>query len=266
MDIITVCRTLNEERNIERFCREYSHISDAILIVDGGSQDRTVEIALGFQKVLVAGYLDRVYRDNVWRNPHGLHLNRMFEWAKNLGAEWIIYDDCDSLPNYHLKENLYIHTSNPDCYMVGVRRLYLYKDEGYFPALNTPNGFAKWAWRTSLPVVADETDPWQHTMKFPKQDKKNPYWLQTMEFPSCLLHYSFPDDVEIQRKKKFYTVAKKIPKHGDWNPMQFGGEVKPLPEFAVLYKPTTVEEKPAPAPEPAPVPEPEPYPDYPESV
>jgi glycosyltransferase involved in cell wall biosynthesis len=130
MDIITVCRTLNEERNIERFCEEYSKISDAILIVDGGSEDKTVEMAMSYNKVLVTGFYDRVYRDNIWRNPHGLHLNLMFEWAEKMGAAWIIYDDCDSLPNHHLKDNIYIPFANEDCYMVGVKRLYLYKDEG----------------------------------------------------------------------------------------------------------------------------------------
>lgn len=243
MDIITVCRTLNEERNIELFCAEYSKISDAILIVDGGSEDKTVEIAMSFEKVLVAGFFDRVYRDAVWRNPHGGHLNRMFDWAIQLGAEWIIYDDCDSLPNQHLKDNLYIHTSNEDCFMVGVKRLYLYKDEGYFPDLNHPNGYAKWAWRTSLDVRASNEDPWQHTMHFPEPDPENPYWLANMDFPHCLLHYSFPDDEEIERKKKFYTIAKKIPQHGEWNPKQFGGEVKPLPEWAVLNAPTIIEDE-----------------------
>lgn len=234
MDVVTVCRTLNEERNIAKFCEEYSKISDAILIVDGGSEDRTIEIAMTFEKVLVAGFLDRVYREGIWRNPHGLHLNRMFDWAMAMGAEWIIYDDCDSLPNKHMKENLYIHLNNPKCQMVGVKRLYLYKDEGYFPNLNTPNGYAKWAWRASVDVRAEEEDPWQHEMRFPPPDPDNPYWYQKMDFPSALLHYSFPDDEEIERKRKFYRVAKKIPDHGEWNPKLFGGEIEELPEWAIL--------------------------------
>jgi hypothetical protein len=112
--------------------------------------------------------------------------------------------------------------------------------------LNSPNGFAKWAWRTDLKVRASEEDPWQHTMKFPEPDPENAYWFAKLDFPHCLLHYSFPDDEEIERKREFYTVAKKIPKHGEWNPMQFGGEVKPLPEWAVLHAPVVIEE---PAPE-----------------
>lgn len=231
MDVITVCRTLNESANIERFCTEYSKFTDAILIMDGGSEDDTVEKAMGFEKVIVAGYYDRVYRDTIWRNPHGVHINRMIDWARKLGAEWVIFDDCDSLPNKTLKENFYIHANNPDCNVVGVKRLYLYKDQGYFPGMNSPNGFARWAWRTSVEIRADESDPWAHTMIYPDDTLIHQI---DMDLPACLLHYTFPDDEEIERKRAFYTIAKKIPPHGDWNPLQIGGEIEPLPEWAVL--------------------------------
>ena len=144
MAIITVCRTLNEERNIELFCKEHSKIADTILICDGGSEDRTIELAERFKKVQVVPFTKKVHKGAFWRNPHGLHLNFMFDWAIDEGAEWIIYDDCDSVPNKYLKETLpkYFTSSAYDTIMV--RRLYLYKDEGHFPQMSEA-GYARWA-------------------------------------------------------------------------------------------------------------------------
>lgn len=228
MGIVTVCRTLNEERNIELFCEEYSKISDLILIVDGGSEDKTIELAEGFDKVMVANFIPRVERDGVWRNPHGLHLNYMFYWAIAEGAEWIIYDDCDSLPNAHLKEVLPEHFGNPDVSVIKVRRLYVYKDEGHFPEMSEA-GFAKWAWRTTLRVGASEKDAWHHHMLFEETDK-----CVQIDFPSCLLHYSWPDDEEIARKAAFYKIAKSMQEGQKWSPPLFGGKLEDLPEYAKL--------------------------------
>lgn len=224
VNVIAVCRTLNEEANIERFCREYSKIADRILIADGGSSDRTVEIAQTFDKVTVEMFTKRVNRGSVWRNPHGEHINFMIRWAENHNADWIIYDDCDSIPNRGLKQAL------PSAFeltfdMIGVRRLYLFKDEGYFHDMSYA-GYAKWAWRSHVKVRADESDPWVHHMEAPPVDS-----VLYLEEPCCLLHYSWPDDAEIERKAKFYAVAKEAP---DWHPENFGGEVRPLPEWAVL--------------------------------
>jgi len=226
--IITVCRTLNEERNIELFCEEHSKISDIILISDGGSEDRTIELAEKFDKVHVESFEKRVYRGDVWRNPHGLHINSMIDWAIENGAEWIIYDDCDSVPNKYMKENLPIYMSNPAYDTIMVRRLYLYKDEGHFPAM-AEVGFAIWAWMAHLEVRASEENPWHHHMEFDRRGKS-----ARLEFPSCLMHYSWPDDEEIERKASFYRVAKKIPDRQIWHPTQFGGKIEPVPAWAVL--------------------------------
>lgn len=226
MGIITVCRTLNEERNIELFCEEYSKISDRILIVDGGSEDKTIELAEGFDKVKVATFAPRVYRDDIWRNPHGLHLNYMFYWAIAEGAEWIIYDDCDSVPNAHLKKAVPEYFKNPNVDSIMVRRLYIYKNEGHFPKM-TEAGSAKWAWRANIKVRASETDPWNHHMKF-----RGGGTSVRIETPCCLLHHSWPDDEEIERKAAFYRIAKKMPEHQKWHPNVFGGKMEALPEYA----------------------------------
>lgn len=227
MGIVTVCRTLNEERNIELFCEEYSKISDLILIVDGGSEDKTIELAESFDKVKVANFIPRVEKDGIWRNPHGLHLNYMFYWAIAQGAEWIIYDDCDSLPNANLKKALPKYFGNPDIETIMVRRLYIYKDEGHFPEM-TEVGFAKWAWRTNIRVRASEKDPWNHHMEHGDGA------CMRIEAPCCLLHYSWPDDEEIERKAAFYKIAKSMEDGQKWSPPLFGGKLEALPEYAKL--------------------------------
>ena len=79
MRVIVLARTLNEERNIARFCRCYAR-ADAILVADGGSTDRTVDIARQFENVEVRQFRERtlwslqnafteVYKDRFKRNP-----------------------------------------------------------------------------------------------------------------------------------------------------------------------------------------------------
>lgn len=228
MAIIAVCRTLNEERNIELFCGEYSKVADRILICDGGSEDRTVELASAFPKVRVVPFEERVHRGGIWRNPHGLHLNFMFDWAIDAGAGWIIFDDCDSLPNKHMKQVLHNFMKNPGYDTIMVRRLYLYKDEGYYPEMSEA-GHARWAWRAHLKVRASEDDPWAHQMEFERNEKD-----AKLTYPSCLLHFSWPDDEEIARKAAFYRIQKKMPEQQIWHPSRFGGRIEPLPSWAVL--------------------------------
>jgi len=226
MDIITVCRTLNEERNIERFCEEYGKISNKILIADGGSEDRTIEIAESFDKVEVKIFDERVEKGGIWRNPHGKHINFMIDWAKEAGADWIIFDDCDSVPNKYLKEVIPPEFSNPALGILMVQRLYLYKNGRYFPRMSSA-GAGLWAWRANVDVRASEEDPWAHHMETPNEIARG----SIME-PRVLLHYSWPDDEEIQRKAAFYRIAKDM--KSDWHPLTFGGGLAPIPEWAIL--------------------------------
>jgi hypothetical protein len=228
--IIAVCRTLNEERNIERFCTEYSKIVDRIMICDGGSEDNTINLTRQFSKVVVVPFEKRVKKKDLagnkaWRNPHGEHINFMIDWARKEGAEWIIFDDCDSVPNKYLKE------SGPPEFgsslgVLKVRRLYLYKEGSYFPQLSNA-GLGLWAWRANVNVRASEEDPWKHHMDIPKSAAEG-----LIDEPRCLLHYSFPDDEEIERKAAFYRIAKDM--EMDWHPRIFGGPITTLPEWAVL--------------------------------
>lgn len=228
--IVATCRTLNEERNIERFCTYYSEIADVVLIADGGSEDDTVALAEAFPKVVVREFKKTVERNGVIRNPHGLHMNYLWSAAiSDFNAEWVIFDDCDSIPNYNMRQDLPAVFANPQFNTVMVRRLYLYKDEGYYHDMSFA-GYARWAWRWNVGIYADVTDPWSHHVHTPEEIEGE----HIMKPPACLLHYSWPDDEEIARKAAFYKVAKSLPEGKQWHPSNFGGELKSVPEWARL--------------------------------
>lgn len=223
--VIVICRTRNEEANIVRFCTEYAKIVDKILISDGGSTDNTIEIASSMPKTIVEPYGERVTKNDVWRNPHGLHINHMIRRAKEEGADWILFDDCDSAPNANMKKTIVDVFKMPDIQIIRMVRLYLYKDEGHFENMGKA-GFGVWGWRSEADVSASEEDPWVHHMDY---DKEAPFI--DIPTPNCLLHFFCPNEEEIERKHEFYKKAKDA---GVARPTDFGGPVVPLPEWAVI--------------------------------
>ena len=223
--VIVVCRTRNEERNIERFCTEYAKIVDKILISDGGSEDNTIEIADSMPKTIVESYGERVHKKGVWRNPHGLHINHMIRRAREEGADWILFDDCDSVPNASMKKTILDVFKMPDIQIIKMVRLYLYKDEGHFEKMSGA-GFGVWGWRRDTNVSASEDDPWVHHMDYDRDVK-----AIEIPKPNCLLHFFCPDEEEITRKHEFYKLAKS---ESTAHPTAFGGTVVPLPEWAVI--------------------------------
>ena len=87
MKIITTTRVRNESKNIERFCKAYWWV-DKILIADGGSEDNTLLLANQFPNVKTENFKVKIYgENNLWRNPHGRHMNFLFTWAKREGAD-----------------------------------------------------------------------------------------------------------------------------------------------------------------------------------
>lgn len=86
--------TYNEEKNLERCLNSVKGLADEIVIVDGGSSDRTVELA-------------RKYTDNVivTDNPPIFHINKQKAIEKCHG-EWIVQLDADEEIPSDLKEEI----------------------------------------------------------------------------------------------------------------------------------------------------------------
>lgn len=82
----------NEEKNIERCLLGVEHIADEIIIVDGGSTDRTVEIA--------RKYTDKII---ITDNPSIFHINKQ-KAINATSGDWILQLDADEVPDEEQKE------------------------------------------------------------------------------------------------------------------------------------------------------------------
>jgi len=240
MKIITLLRTRNESLNIERFCESYTWVNK-ILIADGGSEDNTIELARQYKNVEVRKFTKQVDRKGEWRNPHGEHINYMIEWAELYSPDWIIFDDCDCVPNYAIKEEwerLFLDAEEDGNEFILANRVYIYGKDQYFHDLTCPKVLAGkyedkyipslWAWKSGLGFRASEDDPFKHEFNrhptdFPRKELYSPY---------CLLHYFYPNDEYMKRKLAFYNAvyefgsAVKVR-----DPKDFGGQLLPLEKW-----------------------------------
>lgn len=233
MKVIVAVRTRNEEANIERFCRAYAW-ADAILVADGGSVDNTVALTTKFPNVLVSQFEERVYSQaGPWRNPHGKHINFLIDSALELKPDWIVFDDCDCIPNGHLRKEArrlfqsVSLTSRPDTKAaIFAYRLFLGERETYYPDLNSA-GQSLWAWRPALANIrAQEDNAWVQWMTGVPPMKRRTLLAE----PYILLHRVWPDELTITRKVEFYRRTGEIPNAS--HPNQFAGRAVPLPDWA----------------------------------
>lgn len=236
MKIVVISRTLNEEESIERFCESYQW-ADNILIADGGSRDRTKEIASKYPNVSIRDYDVFITMNNgIVRNPHGSHLNFLIDWAFiQEGADWIISDDVDCFPNSHVKNNARTLMEATDKKYIYITRLYLWKDEGHFPSLAKPGGGdytpSIWAWHKSSPLrfradrVSKEKSHQELTFRPPENEILN------LMPPYVLRHCPWQSDDMVDRKLAFYRLSGQI--ENMLHPLKFGGNIEPLPDWAV---------------------------------
>lgn len=95
MNLSITLATFNEEKNIKRFLDNFKDIGDEIIIVDGKSSDKTIEIAKGYDKVKI------ISTDN----------KPMFHINKQMGIDackgkWILQMDADELLTPELKKEI----------------------------------------------------------------------------------------------------------------------------------------------------------------
>ena len=208
MKISVILRTRNEEKNIERFCSSYDW-ADHILIADGDSTDKTIEIAKKFPNVAVREFLEKVSKNDkkVWRNPHGKHINFMIKWAEMVESDWIIFDDADCFPNLQLKKDCRSLLENTEYDFACVNRIYMYGETHYFRNLTLPgmtweNSTSLYAWKSNKGCYSDEEDPWIHGFI-----KPIPNIRLDICPPYCVLHDYYPTDGSRLRKVEFYRES-----------------------------------------------------------
>jgi glycosyltransferase involved in cell wall biosynthesis len=223
MKIIATTRTLNEAANIDRFCQCYQW-TDAILIADGGSKDGTVTRAKKHKNVAVRAFNKRICRNGLWRNPHGKHINFLINWAIREGADWIIFDDVDCVPTVELQRDLRPLMETINGRIIMLYRLYIWGQDKYFADMNR-FGQSLYAWRLPSKIRAWEGDPLKHRIS-----GWNPEDEIRLESPLSCLHYFFPDEETVERKKAFREglgIHKYEP-----HPLAAFGPLQPLPKWA----------------------------------
>jgi len=226
--IVLCLNVLNEEKNIGRILSAYHDLVDEILIVDGGSDDRTKDIALSYPKVSVDLYPAYTeVRDGLFLNNITRHVEYLCEWAEEVGADWVIYDDCDCIPNFLLKKQIRFVIETSLFNAIFVPRLYVYGTDKHFVNMVKPFDEyvgSLWAWNTKFKLELRESI--RHLTITNLPDKHN----RTELFPPyCLLHYFAPDEETIQRKMQ---MQRDLVGHEVQHPLQFGGTLENLPDWA----------------------------------
>lgn len=226
MKITTIVRTRNEEKNIRRFIQCYLNAGvDEIIVSDGGSEDDTVLIAETYKKVTVFHYDVKVPMDNgLWRNPNGDHWNFLIDHAISSGADWIVHDDADCVPNINLQNSLrerLEEASRNNLKVALAYRIYMWGKYKYFPELNK-HGQGLYAFTRDSGIRFIEGHPYK-TELVNNESLKNVY--KFLE-PEVLLHYFCSDQETVEKKMKFYIDSGEIP--GYVHPLKSCGRLKEI--------------------------------------
>ena len=223
--ILVIARCLNEERFIERFLGGYDW-AQGILLADGGSTDRTLEIARCHPKVIIRHFDSQVALANgMTMNPENAHAQFLFNEAYRLRPDWIIYDDMDCVPNRRLRERarrIIVRSPHPE---IHAYRLYLWMQTQYLPKMMA--GQSLWAWKPSAVTISTalEKDPFDMEYRH-SQNWQSP--RLNLKLPLCLLHDGWTDEARLQEKMARYAAWGRPQTH----PLDFYGPAEPLPEYA----------------------------------
>lgn len=202
MIIVSVVPTLNEEKNIRLYCERHDFV-DLIIVSDGGSIDKTVEIAKSFKNVMVIEYPNKIAftgDPNGYMNPEGSHYNHGLIEARQHDPDWIIFSDCDEFPNKHLQKGARHILSNTKEQAVGLYRFNLWGKNKYFPKMMDQNARVLWAFRPKLTNVVYKDDLSHATYE------AAPTEMKKIGQPYAIVHNFCPDEETVQKKMARYEA------------------------------------------------------------
>jgi len=232
--ITTIVRTLNSQLHIERFCQSYWWV-DKILVADGGSKDKTIEIASRYSNVEVRPFTQWIEKNGFGRNPECKHINFLVDWALSLNPDWITFDDVDSVPTCALQTWCIDNLSHVSEDILMVLHMYIYGTDKWFMGLtgNTMepesgwNGL--WAWRpkANMRWRDDKSGDWD-------PQTTNPHLVgltrRDLTYPYALLHYFCLNEEVVQDRIRRYKAwnIDPDPRH----PTEKYGPLSSLPGWA----------------------------------
>jgi hypothetical protein len=236
--IIACVRTFNEAERIAKFCQAFQ-FCDAILVADGISEDNTFKIAMDQPKTKVREYPVKIkLKNGMYRNPDGGHLNFLWDWAREEGADWIISQDCDQRPNKFLKEQARQIMENTTKNFILPVQIFLWKKTEYFPHLSKHGGYGDWmhgiwAHRTNINLkVIDKMPHYEFTLDGKTSIdpiKMNDY--EQVDPPCCYLHNGWETEEMTIKMVKYYRETGLIPLQN--YPLHFGGKPEPILDWMV---------------------------------
>lgn len=223
MNIVVAVRCYNEEKNIPRFMKGYD-FADTIVVSDGGSTDNSVEILREFPKVHLIHFNQGETVNGQFWNTDAPHMNFVLDEAKKLDPDWLVFDDMDDIPNFHLRKDARALLEQCDKPQVNAFRLYMWGNEMYFPHMN--RNFNKdytslWAWKPrEIDIHADPAE--RHGTIVGATSNHCDF-----DVPYCLLHKSWSPET-IEAKIARYNALGLEHHH----PLDFAGPPTKLPEWA----------------------------------
>lgn len=247
MKIVVITRVKNEQRNLARYWNAWAPVADLMLLADGGSTDQTITMAQMMDKVKVRSFTKAIDRNGYLFNPEGSQSNFLIKWAIEENADWIVYADCDEIPNYILKRSIrkiLTMTMQPALW---TRMVHFWGTDMIIPELHNinmtdrrvtawcPRKLNLWA-RESDPIVLELQqlrDLWkvnEDLLKFRNINdiathEDQELWLEIrrkervayeelktygikLQFPACILHYGYDDQEVVEDKMNRYGLKK----------------------------------------------------------
>ena len=239
MKLVATIRTFNEEANIEKCCKSYAEFCDLVLIADGGSTDRTVEIAESMPKTKVLQYLEKVEcKNGILRNPDGPHLQFLWDHAIEEGADWIISQDCDQRPNKFLKQDARKIMEDTKKDFILVTQIFLWGSGFYFPLLSSTGNNdwwqGLWAWRANINLKVINKMPHfefsfdgHKSIDLNQMDNK----CERTWPPYCFMHYGWQSEAKVEAQVEYYATSGLI--SGIRHPLSYGGKLDVLADWMI---------------------------------
>ena len=235
--IIAVVRARNEARHIALHCEQHD-FADKILVADGGSTDNTVEIAKQFPNVEVRDFGETVtLQGGHVRNPDYKHINFLIRWAEEEGADWILMDDCDTNPNYLLREDARIIMEQAEHPYILAVQVALWGKDHYFQKLSKPGGGdwqgGIWAWRAEK-MLRTYGDPPHFMFKTLLNDSQEMVDFEKVAHidvfpPYCRIHAVWEDTDLAEAHFEMYRESGLIA--GIQSPISWAGNLSALDEW-----------------------------------